>query len=111
GVRVCFKGHVGTVSIDWPGVKKHEEIQTKGDVLPFAPNKWYRLRVTDDGETISVYLSGPEMQKKYWKEPVLQAHPPALAWQGHHVAIYNRERVADVPHESHIDNVLIERLR
>jgi hypothetical protein len=73
---------------------------------PMLPEEWHEIRVDDDGSAISVYIKGPRIDKRHWKEPVLQTTRVKHA-DKHHIAIYNREPVAGVRHESRIRNVKI----
>lgn len=65
--------------------------------------EWHHVRITDDGERIAVFCTGPEIHEKDPNRPILEVRCTEETGN-HHVAIYNREFLAEVPHESHIDN-------
>lgn len=85
------------------------EVLTPESRVAFSPGKWYRVRVTDDGAELAVYVSGPNIDPKDWKTPVLR-FPHTGGFTQHRVAIYNRERAGEADHESHIDNFVIREL-
>jgi len=74
--------------------------------LPIPADEWHKIRITDDGETISVYMYGPEIGDRFTEKPLLQVRCPQK-FEGHHIAIYNREFLNETPHESLIDNVVV----
>lgn len=76
---------------------------------PMPAEQWHKIRVTDDGTTINVYIAGPEIPKFAWENPVL-SYVPKVKLTGKRFAIYNRELVA-FPHESQIRNLEVRRLR
>lgn len=109
GVEVEFQPHRGVACVN-PALAAADitRISPAGE-LKFAPGKWYHLRVTDDGKRVSVFASGPEIDRKYAKEPAVAVDVPG----GHadrRVAFFNREYLAGANHESRIDNVVIRKL-
>lgn len=74
--------------------------------VPIRADEWHHVRIRDDGVTIAVYVRGPAIDASEPEAPVLIADVDGSGI-GSRVAIYNREHLADVPHESHIDNVTI----
>lgn len=70
---------------------------------------WHHIRITDDGRKVAVYLTGPRIDRKFAKVPVVEAEWDN-AGGGKRIAIYNREFVGDTPHESRIDNFKVYRL-
>jgi hypothetical protein len=78
--------------------------------VPMPADAWHHVRITDDGATVRVYLSGPRIDRRYATTPVIAATPPGH-FAGRRVAIHNRELVSNATHESHIDNVVIRALR
>lgn len=86
------------------------EFANSGDgSVPIPAGAWHDIRITDDGENVAVYVSGPAVDEKNAREPVLTGRrrvPPAA----HHVAVYNRELVGDAIHESHLDDFRLDTL-
>lgn len=108
GILVKLNASSGAASIQ--SVTEETLIsQTAIATLPMPADLWHTVRITDDGETICLYLAGPNIPREHVKTPVLQLHS-ARRGQEYHIAIYNREFVADATHESHIDDFLLERL-
>lgn len=109
GVEVVLKPHSGTVCVN-PALAADDRNRTSppGE-LKFAPGKWYHLRITDDGKRVSVYASGPEIDRKYAKEPAVAVDVTG-EYAERRVAFFNREYVAGANHESRIDNVVIRKL-
>lgn len=84
------------------------QLQPRVD-YPMPADQWHKVRITDDGKTVSVYFAGPQIPQSAWENPVLvytPKEPPA----GKRFAIYNRELVA-FPHESFVRNLEVRRLR
>ncbi len=109
GVVVDFNSHRGAVYVyDAQAPASGETISPRGEVK-FAAGKWYHLRVTDDGKRVSVYVSGPDIDRKYAKEPVIAVDVTGV-YTGRRVALFNREYVAGANHESRIDNVVVRPL-
>ncbi len=77
--------------------------------VPMPADAWHHIRITDDGTTISVYMTGPKIDRQYTKTPVLQARLPGK-FPSQRIAFYNREVVNNATHETHIDNVTIRSL-
>ena len=83
---------------------------SKPDSAPLPAGEWHRIRITDDGEAVAVFVEGPSIDPKYKKEPILRVTVPA-GLAGKRVAFFNREYVAGTNHESHVDNVTVRPLR
>lgn len=111
GIAIDFKAADGTVSISGPLVRGVRPVlaHTPPAAAPLPAGEWHSIRVTDDGDTIAVYLYGPAVPPREKDAPLLTVRCPDDA-AAHRIALYNRERVADVPHESHIDDVIVRRL-
>ena len=77
--------------------------------IPMPAGQWLDLRITDDGETISAYISAPNQRLDDAAQPRLSVRVPATN-QSRRIAFYNRERVGYVSHESWIDDILIRKL-
>lgn len=107
GIVVRFNAWSGSVSID-AGANTRILAQTEPAVVPMPADAWHDLRITDNGETISVFMAGQAIDPKYATTPVLQCQCKER-FPNHHVAVFNREWVA-FPHESYLDWVRIERL-
>jgi hypothetical protein len=104
GVVVTFHTYPGRVSMRWASGEEPNAVQCKDGTLPFVADAWYSLRVTDDGDEVAVYVRGPEVDPGYWIHPVVQRSYRGPGG-GSFLAIFNREAVAGVPHESHIRNL------
>jgi hypothetical protein len=108
GVVIKFNAWTGTVEV-WEQPSGSHRASTKKGLVKLPAETWHHVRITDDGEQISVYVSAEEGTDQDSDEPVLVADCPAGA-RKRHIAFYNRELVADIPHESWIDNIVIRRL-
>jgi hypothetical protein len=108
GILVRLNGWGGTASIFSVTDEKVVVTRPVGSA-PMPPDAWHTVRITDDGQTIRLYLGGPEIPEQYLREPFLSLHHPVPA-PHHHIAIYNRELVADAAHESQLDEFRLERL-
>ena len=109
GIEIAFQAHGGQVDIaSIMNVIKSDYTPTTD--LPMPHDEWHHIRIVDDGKSITVYLTGPALDKKNKDKPVLGP----IAYQGHfkkhHIVIHNREMVAGAIHESHIDNVVVRAL-
>lgn len=108
GVLVKFNATAGKVSVE-RGPDNVPFGDTPDAAVPLPAGQWHTVRVTDDGETVSVFVDGPGRGGDAAQRPVLVVRiPDDSPW--HRVAFYNRERVADASHESWIDDVVIRRL-
>jgi hypothetical protein len=105
GFIVTLHGMGGCVKMIHPFEPSSETSAVGG--VPFPPNEWHDVRITDDGDTISVYLKGPAIDPKYAREPVLVGHRKQVP-KGYRIAVYNRELVAKATHESHIDDFRVD---
>ena len=103
GLIVKFNAWGGFVNImDSQG---NELARTPTRSHPIPAEEWHKIRITDDGEEISVYLSGPLIQPAGADTPALRLRHRSQG-AGRHIAIYNREQTG-VPHESCIRNFVI----
>jgi hypothetical protein len=78
--------------------------------LPMPAEAWHHIRITDDGDRIAVYFTGPAVPRQSKQEPVMAVRC-SNTFPRYFVAVYNREHIAESPQESRIDNVVIRRLR
>lgn len=76
------------------------------DSAPMPPGEWHHIRIIDDGAWIAVYIEGPSIDPRYKTAPILTVPVPADL-TGRHIAFFNREFVAGINHESHVDNIRI----
>ena len=104
GVVIRFDAFAGSAEIAAPGAEE-SWVSTKVP-LPMPANEWHHVRIEDDGETLRVYLSGPEIAESVSAAPLLEYDYPDDG-KPHRLSIYNRERVGFVSHEAWIDNVLL----
>lgn len=111
GLKIEFNAVEGRVRAVRAGVPDPSLLKAAAlDSTPFTPGEWYHLRLVDDGQIVSVYLSGPSIDPKFKKEPVLTvAIPEGLT--GKRIALFNREYVSGTNHESQVDNVRVRALR
>lgn len=113
GIEIAFQASGGQIAIaSLPNAP--DEVLTNGMTkesdLPMPANKWHHIKIVDDGKSIAVYFSGPEIDpKKHQSKPVLTVKY-AGQFKNHHIVIHNRELVAEALHESHIDNVIVRSL-
>ncbi len=108
GVMVRFYTHDGRVKVEAPPLNALDESPKRSLRMPAG--KWHRIRISDDGETVSVYITGPEIDGKYKEEPVLRVRCPGT-YKSRRIAIYNRELVGEAVHESRIDNFESRKLK
>lgn len=115
GVCIRFVTYEGIVRIALPPPAPSPEdppesirVTPRGSV-PMPSDAWHDVRITDDGLTIAVYITGPELPPENAKKPILK-----VAWapptKGHQIAFYNRELLAFSSHESHITDVVVRKL-
>lgn len=109
GVAIRFVAWAGTVSIWRLGENPARDVKTEHGKLPMPADAWHRIRVTDDGETIAVYVSGPAIKPDREAKPVLTARVPGK-FAGRKIAISNRELTAGIPHESYVRKLSIRTL-
>lgn len=88
--------------------KAEAQFQDLVDFVDIPAEEWHTIRITDDGETINIYIKGPAIDQKYADTPIFTISPQGR-FEGHRIAIYNREFAGRVPHESLIDNVQVRR--
>lgn len=82
--------------------------RTPSGRVPLPAEEWHHVRITDDGEIISVYVTGPLIQQPEDGKPLLEyRHPTSQG--GRRFAIYNRELVS-FPHESCVRNLTVRAL-
>jgi hypothetical protein len=74
--------------------------------VPMLAEEWHRIRIEDDGRSIAVYMKGPRIEAVHWKQPLLRVAYPNKG-DKFYIAIYNRELVGGVHHESRIRNFTI----
>lgn len=72
-------------------------------------DEWYEVRITDDGQTIAVHVEGSQIHRGEKDVPAISVKYPGKL-KGRRIAIYNREFVGGVSHESHIDNFVVNPL-
>lgn len=109
GVRIELNGMGGAVKARVFGETEEQPLYSPDGMVPLAADAWHDVRVTDDGKTISVYLRGGSVPEGFWENPVL-TYTPRHQPRGYHIAVFNRERLSDVVHESHLDDFRIDRL-
>jgi hypothetical protein len=112
GVVIRFVSFAGSIFISSgpPERALYGNVNPPLLTIPLPAEEWHRIRVTDNGETIAVFVSGPAIPEQQWSEPLvkLATHYRGLA---NHVAVYNRELVAGIPHESSIRAFRVHPLR
>lgn len=111
GLKIECNAVEGRVRAVRAGVPEPSIITAAGlDSTPFTPGEWHHLRIVDDGQAATVYVSGPSIDPRYKKEPALTvAIPEGLT--GKRIALFNREYVAGTNHESQVDNVRVRAMR
>lgn len=110
GIAVQFNAVGGFIGIRRMPLQDGPRMATTPDAaVPLPAGEWHDIRITDDGETIAVYVQGPSITPHRQDEPILQVACPDTS-NAHRIALYNRERLADVPHESHVDDFFLRRL-
>jgi len=109
GIAVKLNAVSGAVQVTLPP-EKEVQFSAAREKARFLADTWYDVRITDDGETVAIYCEGPGMPEDASRNPLLLAHCPAASPQ-HHIALYNRELVAGIPHESHLNYFAVKSLR
>jgi hypothetical protein len=107
GVCIGFNTVSNSVSVMAPGRKVLES--TTGDAAHLPSGTWHRIRILDDGKQVSVFVEGPNVEAKSKKTPLLVVPIPD-GLPGKRIGFHNREYVAGINHESHIDNIEVRRL-
>lgn len=114
GVCVRFITYDGTVRLGpTPPVPSPDDppesrrITPRGSV-PVPSDSWHDVRITDDGLTIAVYITGPELPPENATAPIIKVDWPHPT-KGHKIAFYNREMLEWAAHESHITDIVISR--
>ena len=108
GIAVRLNATSGNFRIDRLGTPYTLIRSTPPSSFPLAADQWYDVRITDDGETVSLYVTEHGRDDASKDRPVLQVKVDGRG-PGHHIAFYNRERIAAASHESWIDDVEIYR--
>jgi hypothetical protein len=105
GVVVTFLTYPGRISISSAAENK-TLAQTADGSFPLAADAWHRVRVTDDGTEVAVYVEGPEVPPGDRSAPAARVRCPGVRG-GSHIGLFNREAVAGVPHESNVRNLAV----
>lgn len=108
GLMVKFNAQASNVSVSVPLPGDVEPaVLGLSPVMsePMPSGDWQHLRIVDDGSTISVWAAPSAAAMP--TEPLLRVPYFASSFTGTRIAIYNRELVSGVTHESHIDNVVV----
>jgi hypothetical protein len=112
GILVKIDSQGGRVTASIASPSSIESLQLRlmdAGTLPIPADEWHRVRITDDGTNIAVFVAGPEIRGADGENPVI-----SIAYSGHlegrRIALYNRELVGGVLHESHIDNLVVRSL-
>lgn len=103
GIIIKFNAWGGYINIAEPD--GNELARTASASTPFPAEKWHRIRVLDDGERISIYVTGPLITPGIEGKALLEFRPMSKP-PGPRFAIYNRELVG-FPHESMIRNLVV----
>lgn len=109
GIIVTFDTWSNTVSV-WRAGQVPEPIATSPVGVPMPAGAWHRVRVEDDGNEISVFFSQHGAPPAVAEAPLIRIAVPRKP-AAHHIAIYNREHVGGVPHESHLTGLTVSGLR
>ncbi|CAN5392266.1 hypothetical protein BH10PLA2_BH10PLA2_23690 [soil metagenome] len=116
GVMVVFSTYDSRVMVtgkpiaDPPGVPHVIQRRTEMGQVPMPSERWHDIRIRDDGTTIQVFVSGPELPSENAKKSVLSVSWP-LKERGRKIAFFNREMLKWAAHESHITDVVVRTLR
>ncbi len=108
GVKIRFMSYGSRVIVMTPAIRSG--VSTPPGAVWMPPDAWMDIRIIDDGQTVTVYVSGSENGGRDPAQPVLVAQRPE-AGTLHRIAFYNRELLAMTPHESHITDVVVRSLR
>ncbi len=109
GVTVKLNAYCGTVTISSSGDEHIPFAHTEHGAIALPAEQWHDVRITDDGETIAVYVSGGNFGAEAARKPIISAKVPSTQMK-RHIAFYNRERLASASHESWLDDIVIRRL-
>lgn len=109
GVLIRFNAWDGTLSIWTEDEVKTEPLLPVG-AMHLPAEQWHNIRITDDGNNISVYISGPAIPPVFSNKPIVQK---SVTYRtiANHIAIYNREMLDEIPHESSIRAFCIRALK
>jgi hypothetical protein len=115
GVTIRFMTYDGKVRVSppppgpTPDNPPESQTATRKGSVPMPSDAWHDVRITDDGLTIAVYITGPELPAENATKPIIK-----VAWphptKGHQIAFYNRELLSFASHESHITDVVVRKL-
>jgi hypothetical protein len=115
GVTIRFMTYAGMVRLSppppgpTPDDPPQDKCATPKGSVPMPSDAWHDVLITDDGLTIAVYITGPELPAENATKPIIK-----VAWphptKGHKIAFYNRELLAFASHESHITDVVVRKL-
>lgn len=109
GILIVFDAYRGSLTISTPEDNDPQPSLPMAS-LPMPAERWHRIRITDDGKNIAIYLNGPEIPAQFADKPVATR---AISYKGdaRHVALYNREMLKSIPHESSIRGFVIRALK
>lgn len=109
GVFVKLNVTTGSVRIMTADNLRVRLAETPDSAVPYRADHWYHVRITDDGESVAVYVWDPQQGDAGARRPLVSANVPG-PFLRHHIAFYNRERLASASHESWIDDVAVRAL-
>ncbi|MFM8251952.1 MAG: hypothetical protein ACKOBW_10195 [Planctomycetota bacterium] len=107
GVLIKLNAWGGYINVADPD--GNEFARTPSASTPFPAEKWHRIRIRDDGERISIDVTGPLIPESKDGQPLLECRHVSKQL-GPRFAIYNRELVG-FPHESMIRNLVVRELK
>ena len=108
GVRIHFNAWTGVVALVEESGK--QLVTTVPGAVKMAAETWYHIRITDDGERVVVYLNEGKGNARRDAKPVIEGLFPKSNRSGH-LVFYNRELVGGIPHESFIDDIVVQALQ
>lgn len=107
GVVVEFNAWGGMATWQYPPDTYGKEWTPKG-TIPMPADRWHTIVIADDGDQIRVFIHEKSSEAARQQQPILTIRVPEAEPSGH-IAIYNRERLASIAHESLIDNFKVFR--
>lgn len=108
GIGVRFQPATGTLHVGDAQQRKFID-GTPDRSITLPAETWFRVRITDDGESTAVYFTNLGDVKP--RERLLVEVPCYDKATSHHIAFFNREFVGAVRHKCRVDNVVIRELR
>ncbi len=107
GIVIKFDASTHAVSIS--GADGNQMEITEGSTVRMPHDEWHNIKITDDGNIVSVFIDGPEIVNKHHNKPVVTLRKARTSSDGFGIVVYNRE-LQQFPHESCIRSFRVRTL-